>query len=187
MSEVLLNRRDEGRHAFECAPTNAVARDLAEPPFDEVEPRTAGWNEMKVDARMTTQPPLDGRALVRAQVIQDHMNGVVRRRPPLDAVEKADKFLRVALGTARPEDGPIEQPQGGIQAGGTVPDVIMGLAFRDPWAQRQHGARSVQRLDAAFFVDAEDDSLLRRLEVQAHDVAELVDKVRIFRQFESRD
>src|ERR1017187_611850 len=108
MSEVLLNRGDEGRHALEGAPANAVARDLAEPPFDEVEPRAAGRNEMKVDARMTTQPALDGRALVRAQVIQDHMNGVVRRRGPLDAVEKADKFLCVALRAARPKDGPIE-------------------------------------------------------------------------------
>src|SRR3989304_5469168 len=118
MSEVPFNRGDEGWHALEGAPTNAVARDLAEPPFDEVQPRTAGRNEMKVHPRMTTQPPVDGWALVRAQVVQDHMDGVVSRRGLLDAVEKPDTFLGVALGPARAEHGPIEHAQGGVQAGG---------------------------------------------------------------------
>lgn len=58
VSEVLLNRGDEKRDALEGASTNAVARDLAEPPFDEIEPGSAGRNEMKVHPRMTTQPPL---------------------------------------------------------------------------------------------------------------------------------
>ena len=60
MCEVLLNRGDERRDAVEGAPTNAVARDLAKPPFDEIEPRTAGRDEMKLDAGMPAQPPEDG-------------------------------------------------------------------------------------------------------------------------------
>ena len=54
----------------------------------------------------------------------------------------------------------------------------MCLAFGPAGAQRQHGARAVERLNAALLIDAEHHRFGGRIEIQADDVAQLLDKVR---------
>lgn len=57
---------------------------------------------MKLDARMRGEPGLDRRALVRAQVVEDDMDGVVGGGDGVDLIKKADEPGGVALCAARP-------------------------------------------------------------------------------------
>jgi len=88
---------------------------------------------------MTTKPALNRRTLMRAQIVEHDVNGLLGGRGRGDAIEKPDEFLRVALRTAGAEDGAIQDAQGGIQTRRAVADVVMGLAFRHLPDERQHG------------------------------------------------
>ena len=44
------------------------------------------------------------------------------------------------------------------------------MAFRSPWRQRQHRIDPVERLNRRLLVDAEDDGVLRRVEIEADHV-----------------
>lgn len=55
----------------------------------------------------------------------------------------------------------------------------MREALDVPEAHRQHRLRSLQGLDLALLIDAEDDGVLRGIEVEPHDVADLFDEERI--------
>ena len=59
-----------------------------------------------------------------------------------------------------------------------MPLIIVGLPFRKTWPQGQNRLRTIQRLDLAFLIDTEHQSLLRRVR-QTNNVAHFVDKLRI--------
>lgn len=62
--------------------------------------------------------------------------------------------------------------------------VVVGAPLDLSWAHRQQWLRSIKSLDLALFVNADDQGLFRRIEVEADDVAHLLDKLRISREFE---
>ena len=68
-----------------------------------------------------------------------------------------------------------------------MPNVVVRLPRRDARAQGQQRAGAIERLHLTFFVDAEHDRVVRRIEVQAHDIAHLLDKLRVGRQLEGLD
>ena len=75
--------------------------------------------------------------------------------------------------------------QGGEQRGGAVPDVIVAALFGDPGPQRQHRRGPLQRLGLGLLIHAQDDSLVRRVEVQAHHVADLGLQLRVGGELET--
>ena len=62
--------------------------------------------------------------------------------------------------------------------------IIVGHRSETPRLHRQAGLRAVEGLDLAFFVDAEDGGVGRRIDVEAADVAHLVGERRVVGQFE---
>ena len=61
----------------------------------------------------------------------------------------------------------------GEQAGGAVPELVMGAAGGQPGAHRQHRRGPVQGLNLRLFVHADHDRLVRGVQIQAHHVADL--------------
>ena len=55
----LVDRRDQLRHAREDASPNALARNLPEPPLDEVQPRGTRRGNVQMKSWMFHQPLLD--------------------------------------------------------------------------------------------------------------------------------
>lgn len=64
VAEVLLNRLNELRNAAEGTTANTPLRQVAEPAFDRVEPRTRRRDEVQGDAWMPPHPPAHGGMLV---------------------------------------------------------------------------------------------------------------------------
>ena len=110
------------------------------------------------------------------------MNRLVGLHRTLDGVEKADEFLMPVALHAAPDDLAFEDIEGGEQGGGAVALVIVRHRAASPFLDRQPRLGAVQCLDLALFVYAEDDRLLRRIQVQAHDVGHLFQKLWIARQ-----
>ncbi len=61
----------------------------------------------------------------------------------------------------------------------------MGHRAASPFLNRQPGLGAVQRLNLALFVYAQDDRLLRRIQVQAHHICHFFQELRISRELKS--
>jgi len=61
----------------------------------------------------------------------------------------------------------------------------MGTPLGLPRPHRQQRLGTIQRLDLRFLIDAEDQRTIRRVEVKADDVADLLDEQRIGGQLEA--
>ena len=63
--------------------------------------------------------------------------------------------------------------------------IIVGHAFDVAQPHRQHRLGALQRLDLALLVDTQHQRLVRRIEVQSHDVAHLLDEERVGGELET--
>ena len=57
-----------------------------------------------------------------------------------------------------------------------MPLIVMGVPFGLPWSHREQRLGAIQRLDLRFLIDAEHQRVVRRVEIEADDVAHLVNK-----------
>ena len=80
LSDVVKNGGDQFRYAGECPATHAFVVEVAEKPLDDIEPRTAGRNEVDVEALVPFEPCDDLGVLVRGIVVSDEMEAEVGRR-----------------------------------------------------------------------------------------------------------
>ena len=144
-------------------------REIAEEPFDHVEPRTAGRGEVHVKARMACQPLLHLRMLVRGVVVGDQVQFFAGRRQLVDHAEKLQPLLMTMPVVAHADHGAIQRVHGREQRGGSVSLVVVGHGSAAPLLQRQPGLRAVQRLDLALLIGAKHDGMFRRVEIEPND------------------
>src|SRR5260370_34604529 len=154
----------------EGAALNDFVSDEPEPQFHLVEPGTAGGCEMEVKtaAFLGLEPTLHGGALVGAVVVENEVEVEFRGYLLFQLMEEFDELLAAMARQATADDLAIEDIEGGKQCGGSVPLVIMRLAFRQSRPQGQKRSGSVQRLDLALFIDAEYQGPVWRVEIHAN-------------------
>ena len=89
------------------------------------------------------------------------MQAKIVRSLGINPLKKANKFLMPMSGHAVTNDFAIKHAQGSEKCSSAVAFVIVGLASRQPGAQGQQRPGSVQRLNLALFVNAQDESFIR--------------------------
>src|SRR5438132_14435930 len=105
----------------------------------------------------------------------------------LGSVEEADELLvPVALHVAA-DDGAVEHIEGGEQRRCAMAFVVVGHRPSAALLHRQTGLGAVERLDLALLIYREDDGVGGRIDIETDDVPELLDKLRVLRQFERPD
>ena len=60
-----------------------------------------------------------------------------------------------------------------------MPKILKAMSFSSAGGQRQNRVESVERLDSALLIDAEDRSVYRWLKIQANDIGRLLFKLGI--------
>ena len=167
---------DEG---MEDAPLEAPFREFGEEAFDGVEPRTGCWREVEYKLLMAVEPCPNLWVLVYGIVIKDDVDGFVRWNLGVDHVQKADEFLvPVALHIA-PDNGPVEDIQGGKEGCGSIAFVVVGHGAQTSFFHRQARLGTVKRLDLAFLIDRQDNGVGWRIDIEANDIAQFADEVGI--------
>ena len=107
------------------------------------------------------------------------MDRLSHRHLRLDGVEEAHQFsVSMALHVAA-DDSAIENVEGGEQRRGAMAFVVVGHGSGTALLHRQTGLGAVERLDLALLIDREDDGMGGRIDIEADDVAQLVDKFRV--------
>ena len=76
---IILNCGDQIRHIVEDSPANRFISYISEESLYHIEPRGAGWCEVKLEARIALLPRIDLRMLVGGIVVTDDVDILVRR------------------------------------------------------------------------------------------------------------
>ena len=177
--DELLNPGDEFLDTFKGAPTNGPLGDEIEPDLHLIEPGGIRRREVHMIAGTRRQPAIDRRMLVRAVVVHDQMNIEIGRHTGVHALEKAQILLVAMAALADGQDLAGGDVQGGKEGRGAVAHVVVRDAFDVADAHRQQRLGSVQSLDLALLVDAEHHGLVRRVQIESDDVADLLHEERI--------
>ena len=163
----------------EAGPLQGASAEDAEPNLDLIQPAGVGGGVVEVHVGMTGPPPV-ALGLVGVEVVQDHVNGLLRRILADQFVHEVEELSAPASCRVPGLDAARGDFEGGEQGRGAVALVAMaGAAHRLAIGQAQVPLGSFQRLDGRLFVDAQHHGLLRRVEVQPHDIGGLGRKLRV--------
>ena len=134
---------------------------------------------MEGPAGMPGQPLAHLRVLVGSVVVDDGVDRLLDRYLRLNGIEEADELLvPVALHVAA-DDGTVEDVESSEQRGRTVTFVVVGHRSGTARLDRQTGLGAVERLDLALLIDREDDGMGWWIDIEADNIAQLVDKLRV--------
>ena len=78
----------------------------------------------------------------------------------------------------------LQQFQSREQSRCTVAFVVMRHRAATPLFQRQAGLGAVQRLNLGLFIYAQDDRLLRRIQIESHHIGQFLQEARIAGELE---
>ena len=170
---------NEFGNATEHTATQPLVIKIAEEPLDDIEPRTAGGDEVYVEAFMSLQPGLDFRVLVRCVIIDNEMKIKIRRCFRIDLFEELDPLLMPMSCHALSKDFSLRHLDGGEQCRGSVSLVVVGHRPATTGNHRQTRLGSIKRLHRTLFISADHQRLLRGVEVEADHIDQLLFKVRI--------
>jgi hypothetical protein len=174
------------RGAVGTSPESVVGQQ-GEEPLDLVDPGGRGRRVVDVPARPLGEPVADELRFVARGVVHHHVDVEVGWHSGLDRVEEAAELSRPVPRHALADDGTRLHVERSEQSGRAAALVVVGAPLDLTGAQRQQRLRAVEGLDLALLVDAEHEGMLRRTEVEADDVAHLLDKQRIRRELEGLD
>lgn len=121
---------------------------------------------------------------MRAVVIHHQMNFQIGGHAGLDSAQELQEFTAAMATVQFTNDFASGNVQRGKQGGGAVAHIVVSTALGNARRQRQYGLRTIEGLDLALLVNTQHHRLEWRIEVQADDVANLVDEQRIARKFE---
>ncbi len=171
--------------AGERPTADGLVGDQAEKSFDLIEPGAVRRDEVHGPARMCSQPGLDLRVVVRGVVVRDAVDFERGRYSSLDLPQEGQVLLMTMPRFATGQHRAVEHVQRGEQRGCAVTLVVVGDALDVAEAHGQHGLCSLQGLALALLVHADDQRVVGRAQVQANDVAQLLDEERVVGQLEA--
>lgn len=138
----------------------------------------------RVKRRWAIEPGAHLGTLVSGVVVEDDVDGLAGRHLGIDGVKEADELLVTMALHVAADDGAVEHVEGGKQGGRAVALVVVSHGAEPALLHGQAGMGAVERLDLALLVDRQHDGMGRRVDIEADDVAQLVDELRIVGQLE---
>src|SRR3954463_13241489 len=112
------------------------------------------------------------------------MNIAVGGNGAVEFIQESQKLLMSMPGRAVANHRPVQDVQGGKERARAVALVIVGLALRDSGAEWQDRLGAVHSLNLTLFINAQHQSLVGRVQIQAHDIANLFNETWIGAGFE---
>ena len=149
-----------------------------EPDFDLVEPGGPRRREVETHVRMTFEPAIVP-GLVGVQVVEDDMDGRIRvcGDDVVHEVEELDAPPALLVRGRHLAGGHFESGKQGRCAIALV--IVTMSGQRPPVRKLQIALGALQRLDRGFFVNADDDRVLGRCQVEPDHIGGLGDELGI--------
>ncbi len=102
----------------------------------------------------------------------------------IEGLEEGDEVLRTVLLLETSDDLARCHVERREEVERAVTDIVVGLSFRLTEVHRQDRLRTFERLDLRLFVHREDDSAVGWVHIEAYDVANFLDELRVVWEFE---
>jgi len=187
IGQVFLNGGDQVRHASETSSAETLLRKFAKPAFNQIQPRTGRWSEVHMKTRMPLEPGFNAGMFMCAIIIHDQMEIEFGIGFVVDFLKESEELLMPMAWHAVSDHLAVEHAQGSKQGGRSVADVVMRHCSTAAFLQGQTGLGSVKSLDLAFLIQAQNQRLVRRIQIQPHDIAQLLYEAFITAEFEGAD
>src|SRR3954466_6205193 len=138
---------------------------------------------MNPEPRMAIQPSLNLRMLVSRIVIRNQMDLRALRGLSVNELQELYPLLMAVPRHTGPDHLPVQRIECSEQSRRSVALIVVG--HRAVAARHKGKARlgSVERLNLAFFIDRENQSVLWRVQVKPDDIIQLLHELRIPAQF----
>jgi hypothetical protein len=140
-----------------------------------------------MEALVTVQPADDLLVFVRGIVIADQVDMFFLGDGLIDQAEKLEPLLMPVSLLAEAEDLAVKGVQSRKQGRRAVTFIVMRHRLAAPLLQWQPGLGSVQGLYLALLIDAQNQRMLRRVQIQADDCLQLIGKLWITTYLEGLD
>ena len=163
----------ESGDGVEGTSSNGLAGEDTEPGLDHVEPGSALGCEVKREAGVLGKPSLDGRGGVGRGVVQDDVK-LSAAVEPVESAKKTEEVSTVMGLRAMADDFSGGDLESCVEAGDPVSAVVVSLACRQTRSYWKHRLRTTESLDLSFLVQTEHDGVGGRVQVEAHDVVDLL-------------
>ena len=152
---------------FAGAAVNAAAQlpfsKEREPAFDQVKPRTTGRGEVEMEARVSQQPTLDGRRLMRSIIVENQVQVQFARHAGVNGFQETTKLDSAVSPMELADDGAGLGIERSEHVDRTVTHVIRRAALGLAGAHRQQWLAAVESLNLRLLVHAQHQSLIRRI------------------------
>ena len=142
---------------------------------------------MEVEPRMPFEPSPHLGMLVGGVVVDDQVEFSPSRGLAIDLVEKTDEFLMPVAAHALADDAALQHVEGGEQRRRAMALVVVRHRPAAALFHRQYRLSAVERLDLRLLIDRQHQRVLGRIDVEANDILNFGDKLRIVRQLEGLD
>jgi hypothetical protein len=177
--DVVADGHDELFEVFEDAAAKLVLGQVAEEPFDHIEPTGRCWGEVDMEALVTVQPAGDLLVFRRGIVVADQVDVFFLGDSLVDQAEKLQPLLMPVPLLAEAEDLAVKGVQSCKQRCCAVAFIVMRHRLAASFLQWQPGLGSVQGLYLALLINVQNQRMLRRVQIQADDCFQLTAKLRI--------
>lgn len=114
--------------------------------------------------------------LVGSVVIHDQMHVESFRETGVHMARKIEKLLVTMMVSALTQHGSGDGVEGCEQCGGSVSDIVVRDSFHVAKAQGQHRLATLQSLNLALLIHAQDRGFIRRVQIQPDNVPYLLDE-----------
>ena len=123
------------------------------------------------------EPPLDVAMLVNTEVVQDQVDVELLRDRSIEGVEEQAELSIAMAEMELRHHGSVQRIEGRKQVNVPVASVVVRASLGEAGSEGQNGLSAVERLDLGLLVHREHDSALRRVQVEADHVVDLLDVV----------
>ena len=139
---------------------------------------------MQVESLVPLNPEFDLRMLVRGIVVHDQMQVHSFRGVPVHLPEKLEKFLVPVAIKAGADYRAIQHIERCKQRRRSVSNIVVGQRSTASFFHRQTRLSSIQCLNLGFFVHAQNQRLIRWIQIQTGHVGEFFHKLLVAGQLE---
>lgn len=102
----------------------------------------------------------------------------------INALEELKKLLMTMACLALRQDCSGRDVESGKQGGGAMANVVVGHSFDVSKSHGQHGLGPVEGLDLRILINGEHDRMIRRFQIEPHDIAYFFNEERIAGELE---
>ena len=137
-----------------------------------------------MEPRPLGEPGPDERRLVGRVVVHDDVHVEVDGHALVDVVEELSELDGPVAAVRLGDHGSGLEVERCKQRRGAMPPIVVRSPFGLAGLHRQQGRRAVEGLNLGLLVDAQHHGMVGRVDVEADDVADLVNQQRVGRQLE---